>query len=49
MLIPKTALLDFKYRDYPVYLDALKKSIENPANKKLRDKAEVERQKMNTK
>lgn len=45
-LTPKTSWIDLKYRNHPTYLDALKKSLDDPHNQQLWDKAVEEREKM---
>ena len=46
-LMPKTAWVEIKYRNHPAYLQALKESINNPGNKELWEKVQIERNKMN--
>jgi|GEM_PF-313366 hypothetical protein len=41
---PKTVIIDFKYRNHPAYLNALKLAMENPDNKELWEKADEERE-----
>lgn len=48
MLTPKVSWIEFKYRNHPEYVDALKKAMADPENKSLWTNVEVERQKMNT-
>jgi alcohol dehydrogenase class IV len=45
-LTPKTTWIEFKYRNYPDYANAVKNSIADPDNKELQDKVGEERQKM---
>ncbi len=45
-LTPRTSWVEFKYRNYPDYVNAVKNSIADPDNKELQDKADEERQKM---
>jgi len=47
LLTPKTSWVELKYRNHPEYVDALKKAMADPDNKKLWDNVETERQKMN--
>jgi hypothetical protein len=44
--LPDMALLDFKYRNHPAYLDALKKATAEPNNKALWDKVDEEQNKI---
>ena len=46
ILTPKTSWIELKYRNYPDYVNAVKKSMADPDNKVLQDKADEERQKM---
>lgn len=47
MLTPETTLVEFKYRNHPEYVNALKKAMADPDNSELWDNVETERQKMN--
>lgn len=47
ILSPKTFLIEFKYRNFPTYVDALKKSMAEPDNMELWYNVEAEREKMN--
>lgn len=49
MFFPKTKWIEFKYRDQPAYVEALKKAMANPDDSTLWDTVERERQKVNTK
>lgn len=44
--LPQYTLLNFKYRNHPAYLEALKKSIKNPSDTAARNKLNLERQKL---
>lgn len=43
---PQSAIVDFRYRNYPAYKEALKNSMAHPDDEALRAKADVERDKM---
>ncbi|EJF10152.1 hypothetical protein [Pontibacter sp. BAB1700] len=47
LLLPKEAWLEFRYRNHPEYVKAVKKAMAESDNQELWDKAEEERQKMN--
>ncbi len=46
ILLPKTAWVEFKYRNYPNYINAYKESTANPTNEELWKKANDEREKI---
>lgn len=46
MLLPEYAIIEFKYRDYPGYVEALKAQREDPNNEALWEKVEEERRKI---
>jgi hypothetical protein len=46
LYLPRTTIIDFKYRNHPGFRDALKNVIANPDNEKLQQKLEEERVKM---
>jgi hypothetical protein len=46
VLLPSNLMFEFKYRNYPTYIEAYKKFIENPTNKELSDKVAAERRKV---
>jgi hypothetical protein len=46
ILLPNDTLLDFKYRNYPAYLKALKDYRSDPNNEELQRQVEDEREKM---
>jgi hypothetical protein len=41
---PRTTIIDFKYRNHPAYLNALKQAMANPDNKEMGEKADEERE-----
>lgn len=45
-ILPTDAILEFKYRNYPEYLEALKNERADPGNQQLRYKTDQEWQKM---
>lgn len=45
-MLPPYALLEFKYREYPDYIELVKKSNENPENEELSKKVAEERERM---
>ncbi len=47
MLAPETSLLEMQYRNYPSYIDAVKKSLRDPGNKILWEDLQNERKKLN--
>ena len=47
ILMPKSALSEFKYRNHPDYLKAVKEAVANPENEELWGKVNEERQKIN--
>jgi hypothetical protein len=47
MILPRETWLEFRNRDYPEYIEAVKASWEDPDNKELWDKANEEERKMN--
>lgn len=47
LLTPTSMYIDYKYRNYPEYMNALKNLIADPDNKQLQNKVNEERQKMN--
>ncbi len=49
LVLPSNAWQDFKYRDYPALLEAMKEARAHPENPELWDKVEEERNKMNLK
>jgi hypothetical protein len=49
LIAPKTSWVEFKYRNHPAYVDALKKAMADPDNEALWENVEAERQKMNGK
>ena len=49
MLTPKASWIEFKYRNQPEYVEAIKKAMADPENKELWENVEVEKQKMNNK
>ncbi|MBB6610380.1 hypothetical protein H7F15_04960 [Pontibacter sp. Tf4] len=48
LLLPTDELIEIRYRNHPEYAEALKKAIAAPGNEDLWQKAEAERQRMNT-
>jgi hypothetical protein len=46
VVLPSNLMFEFKYRNYPTYIEAYKKFIENPTNKELSDKVAAERRKV---
>jgi hypothetical protein len=44
--LPKTTWIEFKFRNHPTYVEALKEAIDNPDNKDLWKKVEEERSKI---
>lgn len=46
ILLPKDTLLEFKYRNYPNYLESMKNAKAEPGNQELLNKVEEERKKM---
>jgi hypothetical protein len=44
--LPRTTIIDFKYRNHPGFRDAVKNVIANPGNEELQRKLEEERVKM---
>lgn len=46
LALPKYAILEFKYSDYPDYVEAFKARSERPNSTELTEKLELERQKM---
>jgi len=46
VMLPKDALLDFKYRNHPGYLNAVKEARLNPLNEELLNRLIEEREKM---
>lgn len=46
LAIPKYAVLEFKYSEYPGYVEAFIQRNEHPNNKEFADNLEIERQKM---
>lgn len=49
LIVPKTSWVEFKYRNHPAYVDALKKAMADPDNEALWEDVKAERQKMNGK
>lgn len=47
--MPQTKILEFKYRKFPNYVQAIQNSLSDPSNKQLREKMEEERIKTITK
>jgi hypothetical protein len=46
ILIPKIKILEFRFRDYPYYIETLKKAFKEPKNKELWENVEKERNKI---
>ena len=46
LVLPKYAILEFKYANYPSYIEAFKARSENPNNEKLMENLEIQRQLM---
>ncbi len=46
LIIPREKMIEIKYRKYPGYIEAVKKSMADPDNKDLWKKAEEEKQKI---
>lgn len=47
--MPQSKILEFKYRKFPNYVQAIQNSLSDPTNKQLREKMEEERIKTTTK
>ena len=45
-LLPEYTLLEYRFRDYPDYVEAYKIAVENPGDMELRDEVDKEREKM---
>ena len=45
-LLPEYTLLEYRFRDYPDYVEAYKKAVENPGNMELWDEVDKEREKI---
>jgi hypothetical protein len=46
VVLPSNLMFEFKYRNYPTYIAAYKKFIDNPTNKELSDEVAAERRKV---
>jgi hypothetical protein len=46
IILPRTTWLEIRYRNYPTYIDAVKKAMTDPNNRVLRDSVEYQRQVM---
>ena len=46
LLLPQYALLEFRYRDFPGYVEAFKLAIEDPTNQDLQEQLEQEKLKV---